>query len=74
MYDQSAGFAQGTLRGHDSSEVIRGHQHLFVNNSGHNEDRELQLTPVCFSRQDTSTDMQHDLVDLDLDLRSFFLS
>ena len=56
-----------------SSEVTPGHSGswaVFDNNSLQIEDREAKLPPLCLSRRDASTDVQHDIpgspCDLDL--------
>ena len=52
-----------------SSEVFPGHkgsQAVFDKNSLQTEDREAKLAPLCLSRQDTSTDMHSNVMDLSL--------
>ena len=63
------------LKGHmRSSQVIRVHKTFFDNNLLQIKDREATLAPLCLSRRDASTDMQHDILgsSRDLDLRSNF--
>ena len=62
-----------------SSEVIPGHTgsqevFFFDKNSLQIEDREAKLAPLCLSRRDASTDMQHNILgsSRDLDLWSNF--
>ena len=53
--------------------VNRGHQHVFANSSRLKRITGMGVVPLCVSRRDTSTDMQHYLrrSTCDLDLRSY---
>ena len=52
--------------------VNRGHQQVFVNSSRLRRSTDMGVVSLCLSRQDASTDMQHDLLRsaCDLALRS----
>ena len=63
------------LKGHlRSSQVIRVHKTFFYNNSLQIENIKAKMAPLCLSRRDALTDMQHDILGStrDLDLRSNF--
>ena len=50
-------------KGHPVSDgVIRGHQQVFANNSRLKRVTDVGVVSLCSSCQDTSPDMQHDLL------------